>query len=170
MLIWFLSLFLSNVLSQYHPQEWGSITSLLSPVKIIISQNNNIYLATSGGLLEFNTLSKSLLVTGFPYIQNKMWEYNFELFKEFYGKTQGVRRLGAAALDFCFVAMGRFEGFWEYGLKPWDICAGALIVTEAGGNVVDWDNTSMPFSGIRVLATNNIIHNEMLEILGKADF
>ena len=114
-----------------------------------------------------STLSKSLLVTGFPYIHDKLWERNFLLFKELYGKTQGVRRLGAAALDLCFVAMGRFEGFWELELKPWDVCAGALIAEEAGGKVTDWDGSPMPFSGKRILATNNHIHNEMIQILGK---
>ena len=114
-----------------------------------------------------NTLSNSLLVTGFPYIHDNNWEINFSLFKELYGKTQGIRRLGAAALDFCFVAMGRFEGFWEFGLKSWDVCAGALILKEAGGKVTDWDGSPMPFSGRRVLATNGNIHDELIKTLGK---
>ena len=112
-----------------------------------------------------NTLCDCLLVTGFPYIHDDKWSTGFDLFKTLYGKTQGVRRLGAAALDFCFVAMGRFEGFWEFGLQPWDVCAGALIVKEAGGKVSDWDNSPMPFSGDRVLATNGFIHEEMKDIL-----
>ena len=112
-----------------------------------------------------NTLSDSLLVTGFPYTHDDRWSKGFDLFKTLYGKTQGVRRLGAASLDFCFVAMGRFEGFWEFGLQPWDVCAGALIVKEAGGKVSDWDNSPMPFSGERVLATNGFIHEEMKDIL-----
>jgi len=114
-----------------------------------------------------NTLSNSLLVTGFPYIHDDRWSKGFELFKSMYSKTQGVRRLGAASLDFCFVAMGRFEGFWEFGLQPWDVCAGGLIVQEAGGKVTDWDDSPMPFSGNRVLATNGHIHGEMLEVLSK---
>ena len=112
-----------------------------------------------------NTLSNSLLVTGFPYKHDERWQKGFDLFKQVYGKTQGVRRLGAAALDFCFVAMGRFEGFWEFGLQPWDVCAGALILEKAGGKVSDWDNSPMPFSGDRVLATNGFIHEEMKDIL-----
>ena len=117
-----------------------------------------------------NTLGDSLLVTGFPYTHDDRWNKGFDLFKTLYGKTQGVRRLGAAALDFCFVAMGRFEGFWEFGLQPWDVCAGALIVKEAGGKISDWDDSPMPFSGNRVLATNGHIHKEMLEVLGKELF
>ena len=114
-----------------------------------------------------NTLSNSLLVTGFPYIHDDSYEKSFTLFKKLYGKTQGIRRLGAAALDFCFVAMGRFEGFWEFGLQPWDVCAGALILEEAGGVVTDWDASPMPFSGKRILATNGHIHTEMIKILEK---
>jgi len=114
-----------------------------------------------------NTLSNSLLVTGFPYIHDDNWKMSFEVFQTLYGKTQGVRRLGAAALDFCFVAMGRFEGFWEFGLQPWDVCAGALILEEAGGNVSDWDGSPMPFSGTRILGTNGHVHKEMIDTLGK---
>ncbi len=117
-----------------------------------------------------NTLYSSLLVTGFPYTHDDRFEKGFDLFKELYGNSHGVRRLGAAALDFCFVAMGRFEGFWEFGLQPWDVCAGGLIVKEAGGNVSDWDGSPMPFSGNRILATNGHIHGEMLEVLGKELF
>ncbi len=61
--------------------------------------------------------------------------------------------------------MGRFDGFWEFGLQPWDVCAGALILEEAGGKVSDWDNSPMPFSGDRVLATNGFIHEAMKDIL-----
>ena len=113
------------------------------------------------------TLTNSLLVTGFPYIHDDRLEKGFELFKTLYCKTQGIRRLGAAALDFCFVAMGRFDGFWEFGLQPWDVCAGAIILEEAGGKVTDWDNSPMPFSGKRVLATNGHVHSEMMEVLDK---
>ena len=69
------------------------------------------------------------------------------MFKKFYKQTQGVRRLGAAALDLCFVAMGRFEGFWEIELKPWDICAGSIIVKEAGGRVTEGDSNKPLFYG-----------------------
>ena len=75
-----------------------------------------------------DTLSKSLLVTGFPYIHDEKWRISFSLFEDFYSRNQGMRRLGAAALDFCFVAMGRFDGFYEFNLKPWDVCAGDLIL------------------------------------------
>lgn len=113
------------------------------------------------------TLGDSLLVTGFPYIHDERWERGFEIFKTLYGKTRGIRRLGAAAMDFCFVAMGRFDGFWEFGLQPWDICAGALILEEAGGKTTDWDGSPLPFTGERVLATNKILHVDFERILSE---
>tara|TARA_B100000686_G_C16591873_1_gene863810 strand:+ start:159 stop:965 length:807 start_codon:yes stop_codon:yes gene_type:complete len=112
-----------------------------------------------------NTLSDSLLVTGFPYLHDLKYDISFELFKEFYDQTRGLRRLGAASLDLCFVAMGRFDGYYEYSLKPWDICAGSLIAQEAGAIVTDWDNSKLPHDGSRILATNGLIHSQMVEVL-----
>ena len=66
--------------------------------------------------------------------------------------------------------MGRFDGFWEFGLQPWDVCAGALILTEAGGKVSDWDASPMLFRGTRILATNCHIHGEMMDVLHKKLF
>ena len=107
-------------------------------------------------------LSHSLIATGFPYIHDKKYDVSFKIFKKFYDNSRGVRRLGAASLDLCFVAMGRFDGFYEFGLKPWDICAGSLIVKEANGIVSDWDCKKLPFSGDRILAcSNNQIHKAM---------
>ena len=112
-----------------------------------------------------NTLSDSLLVTGFPYLHDTKYDLSFEIFKEFYDKTRGLRRLGAASLDLCFIAMGRFDGYYEYALKPWDICAGALIAHEAGAHVTDWDNGSLPHDGSRILASNGLIHSQMVKVL-----
>ena len=113
------------------------------------------------------TLSDSLIVTGFPYLQDKKWNDSFSIFKQFYSKTQGVRRLGAAALDLCFVAMGRFEVFYEFNLKPWDICAGSIIAEEAGALITDWDGSKCPESGERIIASNGYVHKEALNILKK---
>jgi myo-inositol-1(or 4)-monophosphatase len=113
-----------------------------------------------------NTLSESLLVTGFPYIHDDRWQASFKLFEDFYSRNQGMRRLGAAALDFCFVAMGRFDGFYEFNLQPWDVCAGDLILREAGGQTSDWDGiTQMPLSGNRILASNGYLQSQMSEVL-----
>tara|TARA_B100000029_G_scaffold38090_1_gene35782 strand:+ start:634 stop:1440 length:807 start_codon:yes stop_codon:yes gene_type:complete len=117
-----------------------------------------------------NTLSDSLIVTGFPYLQDERWELSFDIFKTIYSKTRGIRRLGAAALDLCFVAMGRFEGFYEFNLKPWDICAGSIIAKEAGALVTDWNNKELPFSGERILAGNKKIHEELTNILSDHKF
>ena len=117
-----------------------------------------------------NSLSKSLLVTGFPYTYDDRFPASFRLFEELYGACQGIRRLGAAALDFCFVAMGRFEGFYEYSLQPWDICAGDLILREAGGKTSDWNLDPMPPNAERVLATNGYIHDEILSFLDKEKY
>ena len=117
-----------------------------------------------------NTLSNSLIVTGFPYIHDLKYDTLFILFKEFYDKTRGVRRLGAASLDLCFVAMGRFDAYYEFGLNEWDLCAGRLIVNEAGGTTSDWNNKNTPNTGKRILATNGIMHNQMVEILTKKDY
>ncbi|MBI64747.1 MAG: inositol monophosphatase [Candidatus Marinimicrobia bacterium] len=114
-----------------------------------------------------NTLTDSLIVTGFPYLHDLRYDVSFEIFKDFYDRTRGVRRLGAASLDLCFVAMGRFDGYYEYELKPWDICAGSLIASESGCKLSDWNGKSLPHDGSRILCTNGKIHNQMIEILTK---
>lgn len=117
------------------------------------------------------TLSESLLATGFPYDHDKKYDLLFDIFKEFYDKTRGLRRLGAASLDLCFVAMGRFDGFYEYGLKPWDVCAGEIIASESGAIVTDWDGISkVPKDSTRILASNKYIHKKMAEILSQGKY
>ena len=81
--------------------------------------------------------------------------------------SRGIRRLGSAAIDFCYVAKGVFDGFWEVYLNPWDICAGKLIVEEAGGNVTGFKGEEIDIYSKRILATNGRIHNRMMELLGK---
>tara|TARA_B100001287_G_scaffold44070_1_gene33199 strand:- start:3677 stop:4480 length:804 start_codon:yes stop_codon:yes gene_type:complete len=132
--------------------------------------NNGAYL--NGSIIKpssSKTLSDSLIVTGFPYLQDKRWENSFSIFKDFYSKSQGVRRLGAAALDLCFVAMGRFEVFYEFNLKPWDICAGSIIAEEAGAKVTDWDGSQYPYNGERIIASNTAVHEEALNVLSNHD-
>ena len=113
-------------------------------------------------------LQRSLLVTGFPYDAWNSEFDNFANFVHFSKMSQGVRRLGSAALDLCYVAAGRLDGFWELALKPWDVAAGGLICEEAGGCVTDVfggpDYISPPQS---VLATTPGIHARMLEELSK---
>ena len=111
-------------------------------------------------------LQRSLLVTGFPYDTWNTKQDNFSNFEKFGKLTQGVRRLGSAALDLCYVGAGRFDGFWELSLNPWDVAAGALICEEAGATVTNTrgeaDYISAPQS---ILATTPGIHARMLEEL-----
>lgn len=110
-------------------------------------------------------VSESLLVTGFPYDFNKMLNPLLTRFSHCLKASQGVRRLGSAALDLCFVACGRFDGFWEQNLKPWDTAAGALIASEAGGVITDFSNRPYTVDKKEILATNGKIHKEMLSLL-----
>jgi myo-inositol-1(or 4)-monophosphatase len=109
----------------------------------------------------------SLLVTGFPYTvhESETGEELVSLFGHFLGRSRAVRRLGSAALDLAYVAAGRLDGFYEATLKPWDSCAGALLVEEAGGRVTDWHGTRFQSRLPQVLATNGRIHDEMLAML-----
>jgi len=117
-----------------------------------------------------NSLLDCLLATGFPYLHDEKYDLSFSIFKDFYDRTRGVRRLGAAALDLCFVAMGRFDGFYEFNLNSWDICAGSLIAHEAGCKVSDWNGDSLPHDGSRILCTNGKIHSVMIDILSKEKY
>ena len=111
-------------------------------------------------------LVKSLLDTGFAYnVQEGEKNNNLVHFANFLLKTRGIRRDGAAASDLCYVACGRFDGFWELYLKPWDIAAGQLVVSEAGGRVSSFDGSPLDIYGIEILASNGLIHKEMMEIL-----
>ncbi len=117
-----------------------------------------------------DSLSNCLLATGFPYLHDEKYDLSFSIFKDFYDSTRGLRRLGAAALDLCFVAMGRFDGFYEFNLNSWDICAGSLIAHEAGCIVSDWDGSDLPHDGSRILCSNSKIHNEMVKILTNPEY
>ncbi len=110
----------------------------------------------------------AMLVTGFPYDVHSRIEEIVGLFAQFVGRARAVRRLGSAAIDLCYVAAGRLDGFWERDLKPWDIAAGALIVAEAGGRITNMDGRPFASRGRDVLATNGGLHDEMLRVI--ADF
>lgn len=106
------------------------------------------------------TLSKSLLATGFPS-HKRTQNPNIHYYWEFTLRSHGVRRAGSAALDLCSVACGQFEGFWEFGLKPWDTAAGMLIVREAGGTVSDFSGGPYHPGDPELLVSNGLIHDEM---------
>jgi myo-inositol-1(or 4)-monophosphatase len=105
------------------------------------------------------------LVTGFPYTYINMPNGPLEIFDRFIRKGVPVRRLGSAAIDLCWVAAGRFDGFYEHKLEPWDSAAGYLIVEEAGGKVTDFDGNLFSVYQHRILATNGKIHEEMLQVI-----
>jgi myo-inositol-1(or 4)-monophosphatase len=110
-------------------------------------------------------LSKSLLATGFPYDIRTSKINNLDHFANFYKKAQAVRRGGSAVLDLCYLAMGRFDGFWELKLSPWDTAGGSLMVEEAGGKVTDFLGGPFNIYLKEILASNGKIHQQMREVL-----
>jgi myo-inositol-1(or 4)-monophosphatase len=110
-------------------------------------------------------MKESLLATGFPYNIHKDYKDVLALFEQMLTRAQGVRRPGAAAIDLCYVACGRFDGFWEQNLNPWDTAAGSLIVQEAGGMVSDYKGEAYSPFQKTILAANPHIHAEMLKVL-----
>jgi myo-inositol-1(or 4)-monophosphatase len=113
-------------------------------------------------------LEESLIVTGFTTgVIQKEGKHLVEILKKISELSHGIRRIGSAALDLCYVAMGVFEGFYEKGLKPWDVAAGKLIVTEAGGKISDIDGEKHEIDSGFIVATNSLIHDELLDILNE---
>jgi len=113
-------------------------------------------------------LNRSLLATGFPYDLRESPVNNIAHFSHFLIRAQAIRRCGSAAMDLCYVACGRFDGFWELKLKPWDHAAGALIVREASGRVSDFEGGEFEISSQESLASNGLIHKAMIQVLGLA--
>ena len=110
-------------------------------------------------------LGDALLATGFPYDRRERPDYYLAYYREFMIRTQGLRRAGAAAIDLAYVACGRFDGFWEFGLAPWDVAAAGLLITEAGGQISDLTGGPFRLDGRRLLATNGALHPPMLEVI-----
>ena len=110
-------------------------------------------------------LIDSLLVTGFPYSVQKRMPELLGLFGAYLERARAVRRLGSAALDICYVAAGRMDAFWEQGLNAWDIAAGVLLVEEAGGRVTSVDGGPFALRSGRIVASNGLIHEEMLDVI-----
>ncbi len=110
-------------------------------------------------------LTQSLLLTGFPYDRRERADLYLNYLSAFLKKIQGIRRVGAAALDLCWLACGRVDGYWEWRLKPWDCAAGKLIVEEAGGRLSDFSGKTFNIYGDQTLATNGHLHKEMLQVM-----
>jgi len=110
-------------------------------------------------------LRRALLATGFAYDRQVRPEFYLRFVRDFMGRAQDIRRLGSAALDLCYVACGRFDGFWEWGLRPWDTAAGTLIVREAGGVVSDFRGGAFDLYGEQTLVSNGRLHAALLAVL-----
>jgi myo-inositol-1(or 4)-monophosphatase len=144
------------------------VAAILNPI------SNELFTAArgEGGFLnqkkihvsQIQTISKSLLATGFPS-QKRSSNPNIHYYWEFTLRSHGVRRVGSAALDLCSVACGRFDAFWEFGLKSWDSAAGILIVREAGGIVTDFAGQPYHVGDRELIASNGLIHDEMRKIV-----
>lgn len=114
-------------------------------------------------------LDRSFLTTGFPYDIRQHGDFYLRFFREFMMKSIAIRRPGSAALDLCYVAAGRFDGYWELKVHPWDVAAGILVVTEAGGKVTDFKGGVFSIYDEDIIASNGWIHEEMLQVIQEID-
>jgi myo-inositol-1(or 4)-monophosphatase len=112
-------------------------------------------------------LKQSLLATGFPYYDFDLMEKYLNALHELLIGTQGMRRMGSAAVDLAYVACGRFDGFFEYGLSPWDVCGGAFIVKQAGGMVTDFNGTTDYIFGKQIIAASSTLHSSLQQTVSK---
>ncbi len=110
-----------------------------------------------------HALSEGLIATGFPYSDFSRLANFMDSLTYFCKTTHGIRRLGSASIDLAYVACGRFEAFYEYGLHPWDVAAGILLVKEAGGRVSDFSGNEKNYSGDEIVAANNLVYHEFLK-------
>ena len=144
---------------------------------VLDASRGELFTATRGGGLYVNgtehrvssteRLGDSLITTGFPYREVAHVEQYLEVLGEFMRRSRGVRRPGSAAIDLAYVACGRFDGFFETGLKPWDVAAGMLLVEEGGGVVTDYRNEPASIFEEQILATNGAIHDDMLSVVAQ---
>jgi myo-inositol-1(or 4)-monophosphatase len=114
------------------------------------------------------TLDDALIATGFPYDRRERADFYMAFYRAAVIATQGVRRAGAAALDLAWTACGRLDAYFEFGVKPWDLAAGTLLVEEAGGTVSDLKGAPLRLDAGQVLVSNGPLHREMLALIAKA--
>ncbi len=146
---------ISGVIYEINLQEcfyaWKNSQAFLNRTPIEVSETTN--------------LNNSLLATGFPYYDYSKLDQYLKLFKYFMENTRGIRRLGSASVDLAYVACGRFDGFYEYGLSPWDVAAGVLIVQQAGGKVCDFSGDENYIFGKEIITSNQNIFKEFLNVI-----
>jgi myo-inositol-1(or 4)-monophosphatase len=114
---------------------------------------------------EIDQLDRSLLATGFPYDAHEHADFYLRYFRQFITRSFAIRRPGSAAIDLSYVAAGRFDGFWEFKLHPWDVAAGVLLIIEAGGKVTDFKGQPLSIYAEETLASNGLIHEQMLQAI-----
>lgn len=145
----------SGVVYELNTQEcfysWEGAPAYMNRDEIHVSEGEN--------------LGDSLLATGFPYYDYSRLEDYLEVFKILMKESSGIRRMGSAALDLAYVACGRFDGFYEYGLHPWDVAAGSFILRQAGGMVSDFSGTNNHIHGKEIVGGNPAIHKRLLGII-----
>lgn len=112
-----------------------------------------------------NILKETLVATGFPYYDFSKTDGYLEMFKQLMCSTRGIRRLGSAALDLAYIACGRFDAFWEYGLQSWDVAAATCIIQEAGGKVCDFSGGDDYVFGKTIVATNEKVFDEFMKLI-----
>jgi myo-inositol-1(or 4)-monophosphatase len=132
---------------------WKNGGAWLNGEKIMVSQSQDI--------------SKSLIATGFPYKDFSRLKNYLDCFEYFLRNSHGVRRMGSASVDLAYLACGRFDAFFEYALNPWDVAAGTILIREAGGIVSDFSANEKNVTGSDIIAANNLVYNEFLEIVSK---
>ena len=170
----------TNFLHGFHPyaisiglKEYNEVTAGI----VFEVGGNESFTAWKGGgawlngsriyVSEAAKLADSLVATGFPYSDFRMMDSYMKCLTYFCKNTHGIRRLGSAAIDLAYVACGRFDTFYEYGLHEWDIAAGMLLVREAGGRVSDFSGNEKNLNGEEFIASNSIVFAEILEIVSK---
>ncbi|MBN1945068.1 MAG: inositol monophosphatase [Bradymonadales bacterium] len=171
-------------LAHGHPHCSVSIACLLDrrPVVAVVfdPMRDELFAATAGGgtrlngtpirVSDISILQAALLATGFPYDRQLQAGFYLRAVEAFLEVGQGIRRMGSAALDLAWLACGRLDGYWEPGLKPWDVAAGVLLVEEAGGRVTDYGGSSFDvLNPEAILASNGCLHPEMIRILQTLD-
>ena len=149
--------------------HYGAVFNPIFNELFFAEYNKGAYLNGRQIHVSQNTMLKDCIVaTGFPYDRWQRGDYYIKEFLAFTKTTQGVRRTGSAAIDLCYVAIGRFDGFFERKLKPWDMAAGSLIVSEAGGKITQFKGESWHYTNDTIVASNGLIHTKMIETLSKA--
>jgi myo-inositol-1(or 4)-monophosphatase len=114
-------------------------------------------------------LGRSFLATGFPYDVREHADFYLRYFREFITRSFAIRRPGSAALDLCYIAAGRLDGFWELKLHAWDMAAASLMITEAGGKITDFQGGPFSIYSGEIVASNGLIHQEMLQVIQEVD-